>query len=258
VAVPASLVFESFGLVAEVACDDPGLLDASLGMLPPGWQQVSRAPTTRFGLTTRGAITLDGVEMHRASDHRTSLLQLGALVRHHLASQAPEHVFIHAGVVEIDGRAVLIPGVSQSGKTTLVAALVDLGATYCSDEYAVVDAKGMIHPFAKPLSIRPLDGTGLGDPVEPPPAQVATRPLSSGVIVLTSYKPGARWCPSVRARGEGAFALLQNTVPARLRPDAALQTAARLARDALVLSGDRGEATQTAAKLLAIIEDKRQ
>src|SRR4051794_20574153 len=52
----------------------------------------------------------------------------------------------------------VIPRVSHSGKTTLVAALVRAGATYYSDEYAVFDAQGSVHPYARPLGIR--DGNG--------------------------------------------------------------------------------------------------
>ena len=37
------------------------------------------------------------------------------------------------------GRAIVIPGRTFSGKSTLVAELVRAGATYYSDEYAVED-----------------------------------------------------------------------------------------------------------------------
>ena len=35
-----------------------------------------------------------------------------------------------------------------------MAALVRAGAEYYSDEFAPLDAGGLVHPFAKPLSIR--------------------------------------------------------------------------------------------------------
>jgi hypothetical protein len=68
--------------------------------------------------------------------------------------------------------------------------------------------------------------------------------------VLTSYAPGAEWRPSVGSRAEGAFALLENTVSARLRPGSALSAASRLARAAVFLAGQRGEASDTAEALL--------
>jgi hypothetical protein len=43
---------------------------------------------------------------------------------------------------------MVLPGKSFAGKTTLVAALVRAGAEYWSDEYAVLDANGDVHPYA--------------------------------------------------------------------------------------------------------------
>jgi hypothetical protein len=83
-----------------------------------------------------------------------------------------------------------------------------------------------------------------------PQELVADRPVRAGLIVLTSYAPGANWHPSVRSRAEGAFALLQNTVSARLRPASALSATSRLAQAAVVLVGQRGEAAETARALL--------
>src|SRR5207247_125098 len=60
----------------------------------------------------------------------------------------------HAGAVAHRGRIALLPGQSFAGKTTLTAALVELGALYYSDEFAVLDADGLVHPYAKDLSIR--------------------------------------------------------------------------------------------------------
>jgi hypothetical protein len=107
-----------------------------------------------------------------------------------------------------------------------------------------------VHPFAKPLSIRGGRHDRLGQLVPVPRALVADRPVRARLIVLTSYAPEALWRPSVRSQGEGALALLQNTVSARLRPEAALSATSRLARGATVLAGRRGEAADAAPALL--------
>jgi hypothetical protein len=75
-------------------------------------------------------------------------------IRQTVAKGAARRTFVHAGVVGWNGRAILVPGRSRSGKTTLVAELVKAGAQYLSDEFAVLDGRGRVHPFAKPLSIR--------------------------------------------------------------------------------------------------------
>jgi hypothetical protein len=244
-------VFESFGVVVEVATEDRELFDSLPTVLPPGWRASSAEVAARFGLTPDGTVTLDGAEVTPGQgDLRASLLRLGATVRHHVALHAPAHVFIHAGVVGAGGTSIVIPGSSGSGKTTLVAELVRAGATYYSDEYAPVDSEGLIQPYAKPLSIRPpgRDGPGALHPV--PEERIARRPVRAGLVVVTSYEAGATWRPAACTGGEGALALLRHTVPARTRPGQALAAVSRLAREASVISGVRGEASATAEALL--------
>lgn len=246
------LVFESFGVTAEVVSDDRALFDAIPKVLPPGWRPADGTPMARFGLMRAGSITLDGDEVVRTdAGEATLLVRLGSVVRHHLAVQSPAFVFVHAGVVSAGDTAIVIPGSSHSGKTTLVAELVQAGATYFSDEYAVVDSRGMIQPYAKPLSIRRPGHHWSGALVPVPEGQIATRPIRAGLIVLTTYESGASWRPRTLTRGEGAFALLAHTGAARARPGQALAAVCQLARDARVLAGARGEATTMALALFA-------
>lgn len=242
--------FESFGVIARLETDDPDLHDAAETVLPPGWRAVDGEPTVRFGVSTDGVITVADIPVDRCPNRETSLLKLASTVRYHVATEAPTHTFVHAGVVDVEGCAIVIPGRSYSGKSTLVAELVRLGAAYVSDEYAVVDLGGHVLPFAKPLSIRTGRHDPLGQLVPVPERQVAEHPVRVGLIVVTSYAPGATWRPSVRARAEGMLALLQNTVSARRRPSRALHVTSRLSAGAVVLAGQRGEASEAARALL--------
>ncbi|MET0728074.1 MAG: hypothetical protein ABWZ76_07215 [Acidimicrobiales bacterium] len=61
----------------------------------------------------------------------------------------------HAGAVEHDGMAVVFPADQESGKTTLVTALVQAGFGYLTDEAAAFDQTAQVVPFPKPLSIDP-------------------------------------------------------------------------------------------------------
>ena len=169
-------MFESFGLTAEVVSEDRRLFDSLSEVLPPDWRPGHGKTMAQFELTRDGAITVDGAVVARAgADRGASLIRLGSVMRHHLAQHAPAHVFIHAGVVCVGGTSIVIPGSSRSGKTTLVAELVRAGAMYYSDEYAPVDSEGMIHPYAKPLSIRSAASHELGALVPVPEVQTATR-----------------------------------------------------------------------------------
>ena len=58
---------------------------------------------------------------------------------------------VHAGAVLWGERALLLPGVTHAGKSSLVAELLRRGATYFSDEYALIDSEGRVHPYPRPL-----------------------------------------------------------------------------------------------------------
>ena len=160
-------------------------------------------------------------------------------------------MFIHAGVAGWRGKAILIPGSSFSGKTTLVAELVKAGADYYSDEYAVVDRRGRVHAYPKPLSIR--EGDALKQkkyPVEALGGKPGVRPLPLGLVVVTRYEPGAEWRPESLSAGQGTLELLANTVSARREPERALDTFKNFFPGARFLKGARGEAKETVPLIL--------
>jgi len=137
-----------------------------------------------------------------------------------------------------------------------VAALVRAGATYYSDEYAVLDDRGRVHPYARKLVIRNEDRTerqrcdakALG-------GRTGARPLPVGLIAVAPYQPGGRWRPQRLSSGHAALALLANAIPARYRPAAALAALEPAVLRAVALKGRRGEATETAAALLRHLEE---
>lgn len=61
--------------------------------------------------------------------------------------------YIHSACVVLDGEAIILPGESGVGKTTLTLKLLGAGAKYCSDELAELDG-GLVYPYPKPLYIR--------------------------------------------------------------------------------------------------------
>jgi hypothetical protein len=66
------------------------------------------------------------------------------------------HLFyVHAGVVAFGARAIVLPGLSRAGKSTIVLALLQEGARLLSDELAVYDpATGALLPFPRAVKVR--------------------------------------------------------------------------------------------------------
>lgn len=211
--------------------DRTGVLDRVVELLPPGWQPTDRAVVERvYSLRIAGYeragkpvgprkthnLFINAARVFHSRDLQELLDVLGSDVRLYVAVAARRRVFVHAGVVGWKGKAIVIPGRSHSGKSTLVAELLRLGATYYSDEYAVLDNRGRVHPFPTPLSLR---GPGGGRPDRIPPDKLATavglRPLPVALVVLTRFREGVRWRPRTVAPGKGVLLLLSNTVPAR-------------------------------------------
>jgi hypothetical protein len=158
-----------------------------------------------------------------------------------VAEHARRRLFVHAGVVEWNGAAILIPGRTFTGKSTVTLAFVHAGAGYYSDEYAIIDGNGLVHPFPRPLSIRGLNGA------EQHHLSSGRRALPVGWILLTSFRDGVNWRPRRITPGEALLALLANTVSARRRSSAALRILHRVVENAIALKGARGEAEDVVA-----------
>jgi hypothetical protein len=163
-----------------------------------------------------------------------------------VAENARRWIFVHAGVVAWRGQAIVIPGATQSGKTSLVAALVRAGAEYFSDEYAVFDARGRVHPYPKPLSIRSDEARRRCVPSELG-ATIGTRSLPVGLVIVTKFSPGARWRPVALSPGQAVLAMMSHALRARSRPASVLATLARATAQAAALKTPRGEAEGVAS-----------
>jgi len=74
------------------------------------------------------------------------------------------------------------------------------------------------------------------------------------LVLVSKYKPGAKWRPRQLSAGEGALALLANTVSARRKPKNALTALNHAVSRATVLKSNRGEARQVIDYILEQLE----
>lgn len=108
-------------------------------------------------------------------------------------------LFVHAGAVALGGRGWIIIGESGAGKTSTTGILLRLGASYLTDEIAVLDpAARTVRPFALPMGVKPWTARALGD--LPPGSEVARE----GEVQF--FLPQARAAEPVPLEG---FVLLQ-------------------------------------------------
>jgi len=264
----AGFSLKSYGVRIGIRSNEPSLLDRVVNLLPHGWEEASspvvdrvysilvggagaRANLRRFSILYR-----DHIQLARSTDLEVVLDRFESDLRLFVAELARHRVFVHAGVVGWKGKAIVIPGRSYSGKSTLVAALVRAGATYYSDEYAVFDSRGRVHPFAKPLELREegeyaqtkVSVAELG-------GHSGKKPLPVGLVIMTQFKRGARWRPRTLTAGTGVLELLFNTVSARRNPEEAMATLQRVTASAAVLKGVRGNAAELVTSILARLEN---
>jgi hypothetical protein len=261
----AGLSILAYGVRIGIRTNKPEFLDRILDHAPPLWKPssvpfVERLFTFQIGDARSGK---KGRPAHLLWDDRETAAKSSSLtkvldsfevrLKLYVAEMARRRVFVHAGAVGWHGKAVIIPGRSMSGKTSLVRELVKAGATYYSDEYAVLDIHGRVHPYPQPLAIR-REGLSRQQKcsVEEIGGTTGTRPLPVGLVVVSQYKAGARWNPRQIPTGQAVLELLANTVPARRKPEVVIHTLHGAASEAMTLKGVRGEAKETARRILGI------
>jgi len=252
----AETCVDLYGLKVGMRSNCTEILDQMLLRLPIGWKQARSTQLDRvYSLWANGGgedpVTLyqEARRLLQNAPLEAALARLEFDVELFVVENNPARIFVHAGVVGWQRRAIVLPGRSYSGKSTLVAALCRAGATYYSDEYALFDADGRIHPYPRPLRLRaPRDGQlPVADELN---LRVGDGPLPLGLIVLTHYRPGTILQLRVISPGEALLMLLGNTMSARRRPHIVLQSLQRALTSGRVFTGPRGEADETAERLL--------
>ena len=158
-------------------------------------------------------ITCDGKEVFAAVTEEDIFRWLCQDIDNTVARRSEQMLFMHAGVVAWRGMAIVFPGRSYTGKSTLVAELVLRGAMYYSDEFAVLDDTGKVHPYRRTPVLR--DERRQPQDLRLMREDDRTDPLPIGLIVAGPYRSGTTWRPTIVCGAQAVLPLIDNTVLAR-------------------------------------------
>ena len=250
---------EAYGRIVALERDDTPF---DLPYLPFDWQGTppSGAIDRRYAVARTGEntwkIAIDDEPSTTLSDAGLIAEHIEGDLHHWIATYTKDFLFVHAGCVSWRDRAIVIPGRSYAGKTTLTRALLEAGAVYYSDDYAVIDTEGTIHAFPRQLRVR-SESIGPSRLVDPVSSNwpVGRDPIRAGVVAALTYDAELGWHVATLSRGMGALSLLDNTVAARERPEDALRLMSRAVLGAISIKGTRDSATSTAHRLIQMIDD---
>ncbi len=215
--------------------------------LPPFYddQQPLVAAVRLFTEDGGYALEVEGERPSRFVPNYPTLLDVANLLELAVVERLPDLVAVHAGAVALDGRALLLPGRTQTGKTRLVTALLEQGATYLSDEFALLDEDGRVHPYPRLLALREdervhrLVATTFG-------AEPAAGSYSVGAVALLTYDAEVAGLAADELSASGVWLqLMEHCISVHRRPEASFAALTSVAAGAGGLHGRRGEAAST-------------
>jgi Rps23 Pro-64 3,4-dihydroxylase Tpa1-like proline 4-hydroxylase len=214
---------------------------------------VATDPATAGAEDPGYSVTRDGSEVFSAASEEDVFRWLLQDIDSTVAQRSDGMLFVHAGVVGWRGLAIVIPGVSHTGKSTLVTELVRRGASYYSDEFGVLDDSGRVHPYRRsPVlrgDLRRAERLRLVREDEP------AEPLPIALIVAGAYQQDATWRPNVVLGAQAVLPLIDSTVLVRQEAARVLRIAAQIAPTVVTLEGPRSDAAEVAARLLDLVDD---
>jgi hypothetical protein len=250
----------AYGVSFSFGSNSAAVMKNLQSLLPPGSKQsrTDRVHSTFEVLRRRQKRGLRMQTVYIALHDDVPLLQTVRLSRvyetvraelhRYVASSTRSRVVVHAGVVALKNKAVLIPGASQSGKSTLVAEFVRAGARFYSDEYAMIDHRGRIHPFPRPIRIRKKSGNGRTRSswitAESLGGRNGTRPIEIGMILLCPYRSNATWRPQRLEAGLASLRIMNHCLAIRVTPAPILKLLKQITQSVSVFHGVRGKAVQ--------------
>jgi hypothetical protein len=252
--------YAAFGVSWAIQADDISAYHLLLDRLPPGSAPSSgKAVLRSYAFRTIPAaspgddisylLLADGRPLVRSSEPADIADAFEESLKWLVAEHSHRRVFIRAGVVGWRDRAIVIPGGPRCGKTTLVRALVACGATYFSDEYAVLEGSN-VHPYRSRLPEWIGEGGSLSYLLDEIRGVQPIVALPVGIVLFAPYQPGAVFKPQLISRGKSLLGLFKHSVAGQRRPEPVLRALETVTRRCNALEGVRGDAHAVATYLL--------
>ena len=256
----AAQAIQLFGIRVGIQTNQAEWMERLESHFPPLWQPVSagvvdRVFSFRFGKTTHTLFENDELTL-KARSLKQVLETFERQLKMYVAEMARRRVFVHAGAVAWNGKAIILPADSFSGKTTFVAEFVRRGAVYYSDEYAILDENGHVHPFPRPLSIRSESGEldRINVPVESLGGSAGIDPLPVSLVLLMKHRSHARWKPEVLSPGVGVLKMVSQAISMRSQTKFTLEVLNCVARRAIIIETLRGGAERSVSKIIDFVD----
>jgi hypothetical protein len=267
---PEPLELELLGVPVRIEAGDEEL-SARLSLV----YGRSRGAPARRPLTARLAhvggsyrIEVDTRDERSERDRTEALRALNHELLQALMARLREHYFVHAAVVVWRGRALVLPGLSRAGKSTLALALLLEGARYLSDELLAFTRAGRAEPLPRALKIRDecvayfpeLEGRFAGEgevrflPFEALPSGVLATSAPVGAIAVPRWSAGAANRPEPLSRGEALLALAGASLNFGAHQEQSLDWLAALVGDSMAFSIPWSEPRIAARALLAELD----
>ena len=243
-------VFAALGHRFRVETDAPALTAQLAEVLRPLAARDGGADH-RYEVVVDGAgtttVSIDGAPLVRQASLPLAVEWLLWHVNQSAALSVAGHVTLHAGGVQAGSTGILLPGPSGAGKSSLVAALVERGLGYLSDELVVLDDDDTMVGLRKPLALRPGaqrslprwrprhafasagGSTWLADPERVVPAG-APAPCRPAFVICPRYAGGIRTSLTALTAPLGLVELVGNSVRIGTPDRSHVTRLARLAR----------------------------
>lgn len=257
------------GVPVRLACPDPQWLQRLALCYARSKSARKDALALDASLTPDGArwrIAVDGREERVEDDPIAAVRILNHELLQAVMQRARERYYVHAAVVAWRGRGIVLPGLSQAGKSTLALALVLEGARFLSDEILAVDrSSGRAVPFPRAIKIRDecvayfpelagaFQGGGEGRflPFDALPADVIAGETEIAAIAVPRWSDQEPAALSPLTRGAALLALAASSLNFGAHRVESLDWLAGLVRDARTVSLFWREPRAAARALLA-------